>query len=86
MSAARLAPVFAGLLLLHSAALAQTHPDTTRFEYLSIDGAFVPPHTRFPRGRERAEWQCHDRATQKTFNCTFVRDGFDRFQYIFRQR
>ena len=87
MSTARLATMgIAGLLAWHSIALAQQHPDTTRFEYLYIDGAFVPPHRSFPQGRERADWQCHDRTTQKTFSCTFVRGGFERFQYIFRDR
>ncbi len=68
-----------------SECLAQ-HPDPSRFEYLWVNGNFVPPYKAFPEGRERGEWQCVDPKTQINFNCTFVRGGFERFQYIFRAR
>jgi hypothetical protein len=66
--------------------LAQTHPDTTRYEYLFMNGSFVAPYTAFPTGRERGRWKCYDGRTGTTFDCTFVRGGFDQFQYIFRAR
>ncbi len=62
------------------------HPDSSRYEYLYMDGAFVPPYKDFPSGRERQEWQCYDAKTKQTFACTFVRSGWDNFQYIFRER
>lgn len=65
---------------------AQTHPDSKRFEYLYMNGQFVSPHTSFPEGRARSNWKCRDEKTRSTFNCTFVRGGFDKFQYIFRPR
>ena len=66
--------------------LAQVHPDTTRNEYLFMNGNFVAPHTSFPTGRDRSLWKCYDGKTKITFDCTFVRGGFDQFQFIFRAR
>jgi hypothetical protein len=65
---------------------AQSHPDPQRYEYLFMDGQFVLPHTSFPQGRERSSWKCFDGSTKKVFDCTFVRGGFDGFQYIYRLR
>jgi hypothetical protein len=69
-----------------SACFGPTHPDTARYEYLYIDGAFVSPYRAFPQGVERGRWQCYDGKTRETLNCTFVRGGFEHFQYIFRER
>src|SRR5262249_18704400 len=63
-----------------------SHPDTARYEYLYMNGAFVSPYKAFPQGVERGRWQCYDGKTGETLNCTFVRGGFDHFQYIFRER
>lgn len=76
----------AALLLLTSACFGPTHPDTARYEYLYMDGAFVSPYRSFPQGVERGRWQCYDGKTGETLNCTFVRGGFEHFQYIFRER
>jgi hypothetical protein len=65
---------------------AQTHPDAMRYEYLYMNGTFVAPHKSFPTGRERSLWKCYDAKTNTTFECTFVRGGFDQFQFIFRAR
>jgi hypothetical protein len=62
------------------------HPNLSRYEYLYSDGAFVAPYRTFPRGREREGWQCYDKAAGRAFDCTFVRGGFEHFQYIFRPR
>jgi hypothetical protein len=62
------------------------HPDMVRYEYLYMNGAFVSPYRVFPEGVERGRWQCYDGTTRETLNCTFVRGGFDHFQYIFRER
>jgi hypothetical protein len=62
------------------------HPDPSRYEYRYMDGTFVAPYTDFPEGRERGEWQCFDGKTQTTFDCTFVRGGWDQYKYIFRKR
>lgn len=62
------------------------HPDEFRFEYRYMNGAFVAPYTSFPEGRERGEWQCFDGKTKATFDCTFVRGGWEHYQYIFRKR
>jgi hypothetical protein len=74
------------LSLLTSACFGPGHPDTARYEYLYMNGAFVSPHKAFPQGVERGRWQCYDGKTGETLNCTFVRGGFDHFQYIFRER
>jgi hypothetical protein len=66
--------------------LAQVHPDPTRYQYLYMNGSFVPPYNAFPSGRDRGRWKCFDAGSKVTFDCTFVRGGFDRFQYIFRAR
>jgi hypothetical protein len=63
-----------------------THPDIARYEYLYMNGAFVSPYKAFPQGVERGRWQCYDGKTGETLNCTFVRAGFEHFQYIFRER
>lgn len=72
--------------LMASACFGPTHPDTARYEYLYMNGAFVAPYKAFPQGVERGRWQCYDGKTGETLNCTFVRGGFDHFQYIFRER
>jgi hypothetical protein len=74
------------LSLLTSGCFGPAHPDTARYEYLYMNGAFVSPHKTFPQGVERGRWQCFDGKTGETLNCTFVRGGFDHFQYIFRER
>jgi hypothetical protein len=74
------------ICLLLSACFGSDHPDTARYEYLYMNGAFVSPYAAFPQGVERGRWQCYDGKTRETLNCTFVRGGFDRFQYIFRER
>ena len=65
---------------------AQAHPDRARYEYLFMNGEFVPPYTSFPQGRDRSNWKCFDGNVKKVFDCTFVRGGFDGFQYIYRLR
>ena len=65
---------------------AQEHPDTTRYEYLYMNGQFVSPYTSFPAGRDRSQWKCFDGSAKKVFDCTFVRSGFGEFQYIYRAR
>src|SRR5262249_43163019 len=72
--------------LLTSACFGPTHPDTARYEYLYMNGAFVSPYKAFPQGVERGRWQCYDGKTGETLNCTFVRGGFEHFKYIFRER
>jgi hypothetical protein len=72
--------------LLTGACFGPSHPDPARYEYLYMNGAFVSPYKAFPQGVERGRWQCYDGKTGETLNCTFVRGGFDHFQYIFRER
>jgi len=62
------------------------HPDYSRYEYLFKDGNFVAPYTDFPEGRDRQDWKCYDGKTARTYDCTFVRGGWDRFQYVYRPR
>jgi hypothetical protein len=51
-----------------------------------MNGAFVSPYRSFPQGVERGRWQCYDGRTGETLNCTFVRGGFEHFEYVFRER
>ena len=76
----------AALCFLTSGCFGPSHPDTARYEYLYINCAFVAPYKAFPQGVERGRWQCYDGKTGETLNCTFVRGGFEHFQYIFRER
>jgi len=62
------------------------HPDTSRHEYLYINGQFQPPYNSFPQGLERGNWRCFDGKTQTSFDCTMVRGGWEHFQYIYRDR
>jgi hypothetical protein len=62
------------------------HPDYARYEYMYIHGIFQPPYTTFPAGIERGDWKCFDEKTQKEFDCTFVRGGWNQYQYIYRAR
>lgn len=73
------------VFIVGPAIAADTHPDTSRYEYLAMNGYLVPPHSSFPKGTERANWLCFDKATEVTYKCTFVRT-FDGFQYVFRPR
>jgi hypothetical protein len=79
-------PLICAVCLLTSACFGPTHPDTARYEYLYMDGAFVAPYKTYPQGVERGRWQCYDGKTGETLNCTFVRGGFEHFKYIFRER
>jgi hypothetical protein len=63
-----------------------SHPDPARYEYMYINGVFQPPYSRFPTGTERADWKCYDGKTSKEYDCTFVRGGWDYYQYIYRAR
>ena len=74
------------ICLLASGCFGPDHPDFARFEYLYMNGAFVAPYKTFPVGRERESWQCFDQKSGKAYDCTFVRGGFEHFQYVFRQR
>jgi hypothetical protein len=62
------------------------HPDYDRYEYLYVDGAFQPPYTAFPTGTDRASWKCYDGRVNREYDCTFVRGGWDYYQYIYRRR
>jgi hypothetical protein len=79
------AAVLAGTLLL-GGCFGSEHPNPQRYEYLYIDGAFQPPFTDFPAGTERANWKCYDHRSERTFDCTFVRGGWDYYRYIYRVR
>jgi hypothetical protein len=74
------------LCLLTGGCFDSNHPDTSRYEYLYIDGRFQPPYNSFPRGLERENWRCFDGKTQTSFDCTMVRGGWEHFQYIYRDR
>jgi len=74
------------LCVLAGACFGPEHPDPSRYEYRYLSGAFVAPYKAFPQGREREGWQCFDEKSHRAFDCTFVRGGFDRFQYIYRPR
>ena len=75
-----------GGLLLLGGCFGSEHPDPRRYEYLYIDGAFQPPYTAFPSGIERADWKCYDGRSERTFDCTFVRGGWEYYSYIYRAR
>jgi hypothetical protein len=62
------------------------HPDTSRYEYLYMNGHFQPPYNTFPQGLARGSWTCFDEKTQTSFDCTMVRGGWEHFQYIYRAR
>ena len=87
MSAIRYACIAAAMLAaLTACAEKSEHPDPSKYDYLYSDGAFVSPYKAFPAGRAREGWQCYDKASARAFDCTFVRGGFEHFQYIFRLR
>jgi len=65
---------------------AAEHPDPSKYEYLYSNGAFIAPYRAFPSGRDREGWQCYDEKAGRALECTFVRGGFEHFQYIFRNR
>ena len=81
-----LTPLAVLVCLLILGCSASEHPDMSRYEYRYMDGGFVAPYTTFPEGRERGEWQCFDEKTRATFDCTFVRGGWEQYKYIFRKR
>ena len=62
------------------------HPAPDRYEYRYMNGRFVAPYAAFPSGRERDGWQCYDGKAKRAHECTFVRGGFEQFQYIYRKR
>jgi hypothetical protein len=72
--------------LLLAGCFGPEHPDQLRYEYLYIDGVFQDPYKAFPVGIERSKWKCFDGKTQREFNCTMVRGGWEQFQYIYRDR
>jgi hypothetical protein len=69
-----------------AACSAPAHPDPSHYEYRYMNGEFVPPYDSFPDGRERADWQCYDARVKRAFDCTFVRQGWDQYQFIFRKK
>ena len=62
------------------------HPNWSRYEYRYANGQFVPPYETFPSGRERADWECFDGKTRRAFECTFVRGGWEEYQFIYRRK
>ncbi len=62
------------------------HPDFVHYEYRYMNGDFVGQYKDFPEGPERSNWKCYDGKSKHTFDCTFVRSGWDQFQYIFRTK
>jgi hypothetical protein len=62
------------------------HPDTSRYEYLYMNGHFQSPYNAFPQGLARESWKCLDEKTQIAYDCTMVRGGWEHFQYIYRAR
>lgn len=78
--------VLGGMGLLLAGCFGVSHPDPARYEYMYINGVFQPPYTTFPTGTERANWKCYDGKTSKEYDCTFVRGGWDYYQFIYRAR
>ncbi len=72
--------------LLVSACSDSDHPNLGRYEYRYINGVFVGQYRDFPEGPERANWKRYDGKSKHTFDCTFVRSGWDQFQYIYRTK
>lgn len=72
--------------LLAGACSESDHPDYSRYEYRYVNGNFANPYKTFPEGRERGDWQCYDGKVKRAFDCTFVRDGWDQFQFIYRRK
>lgn len=75
-----------GLCSIISGCFGADHPNTARYEYLSIDGVFQGSHRSYPEGLDRSNWTCVDRKAQRAFSCSMVRGGWDQFQYIYRER
>lgn len=82
----RMALAGALMVLLLGGCLSREHPNFARYEYLYIEGAFQPPYTEFPSGAERTDWLCYDGRVEREFQCTFVRGGWEFYQYIYRPR
>ncbi|MCC6948802.1 MAG: hypothetical protein IT539_13625 [Bradyrhizobiaceae bacterium] len=78
--------VLAPLGLSAGACYGPQHPDYARYEYLYVDGAFQRPYTEFPSGTQRGGWKCYDARVSREFDCTFVRGGWDQYQFIYRPR
>jgi hypothetical protein len=74
------------ICLLVGGCFDSSHPDTSRYEYLYMNGSFQPPYNSFPQGLDRENWQCFDGKSQTSFDCTMVRGGWEHFQYIYRDR
>ena len=66
-------------------AIAQVHPNTSLFEYLWIKGRFMPPHNRFPEGRERGQWSCKTENNVQV-QCSFHRGDLSGYDFIFRPK
>lgn len=74
------------VVLLLAGCTSREHPNFSRYEYLYIEGAFQPPFTQFPSGPDRADWLCYDARSKREYQCTFVRGGWELYQYIYRAR
>jgi hypothetical protein len=74
------------IVLVLGGCFGREHPDYDRYEYLYVDGAFQPPYTAFPTGTDRANWKCYDGRVNREYDCTFVRGGWDYYQYVYRRR
>ena len=81
----RSACLVSGALLL-GGCFGSEHPNMQRYEYLYIDGAFQPPYQAFPIGADRGDWKCYDDRSNREFDCTFVRGGWEYYRYIYRPR
>jgi hypothetical protein len=79
-------PFGLAICLLLAGCWGSDHPNSSRYEYLYVNGVFQGPYKSFPVGIERSAWKCFDAKAQKEFNCTMVRGGWEHFQYIYRER
>jgi hypothetical protein len=69
------------LLLPIAPALAQNHPDTSRYEY-----AVSAARGNYPPEAERTYWSCYDSASKVSVACSYVRgENIKKFDYVYRQ-
>jgi hypothetical protein len=78
----KLGLVMLSQIVFATTALAQVHPDETRYEY-AVKGSVGT----YPDERERVNWECFDSRSKMSIACSFVRGALiEKYDYVYKRK